>query len=62
MQRHDISRSPALESAAPAKRKFKSYPLGHSYTNIAEVQNAQSRLYLRGATDRVNKLVFVELH
>src|SRR3978361_435184 len=62
LQRHGISRLPELESAAPGKRKFKTYPLGYFHIDIAEVQTAQGRLYLLVAIDRVTKFAFVELH
>ena len=62
LQRHGISRLPELGSAAPAKRKFKSYPLGYVHIDIAEIQTAQGRLYLLVAINRVTKFAFVELH
>ena len=62
LQRHGISRLPEIESAAPDKRKFKSYRLGYFHIDIAEVQTAQGRLYLLVAIDRVTKFAFVELH
>ena len=62
LQRHGISRLPEIESAAPGKRKFKTYPLGYFHIDIAEVQTAQGRLYLLVAIDRVTKFAFVELH
>ena len=37
LQRHGISRLPELGSAAPGKRKFKSYPLACFHIGIAEV-------------------------
>ena len=62
LQRHGISRLPDIETAAPGKRKFKTYPLGFFHIDIAEVQTAQGRLYLLVAIDRVTKFAFVELH
>ena len=62
LQRHGISRLPELKSAAPGKRKFKTYPLGYFHIDIAEVQTGQGRLYLLVAIDRVTKFAFVELH
>ena len=62
LQRHGISRLPEIESAAPGKRKFKTYPLGYFHIDIAEVQTAQGRLYLLVAIDRVTKFAFVKLH
>ena len=37
LQRHGISRLPEIESAAPDKRKFQTYPFGHFHIDIAEV-------------------------
>ena len=62
LQRHGISRLPEIDSAAPGKRKFKTYPLGYFHVDIAEVQTAQGRLYLLVAIDRITKFAFVELH
>ena len=62
LQRHDISRLPDVEGAAPVRRKFKTYPLGYFHIDIAEVQTAEGRLYLLVAIDRVTKFAFVELH
>ncbi len=62
LQRHDISRLPEVEGSQPAKRKFKTYPLGYFHIDIAEVQTAQGRLYLLVAIDRTTKFAFVELH
>ena len=62
LQRHGISRLPELESTAPGKRKFKTYPLGYFHVDLAKVQTAQGRLYFLVAIDRVTKFAFVELH
>ena len=62
LQRHGISRLPELESAAPGKRQFKTYPLGYFHIDTAEGQTAQGRLYLLVAIDRVTKFAFIELH
>ena len=62
LQRHGISRLPEIETAAPGKHKFKTYPLGYFHVDIAEVHTAQGRLYLLVAIDRVTKFAFVELH
>jgi len=62
LQRHGVSRLPDVESAAPGKRKFKTYPLGYFHIDIAEVQTAQGKLYLLVAIDRTTKFAFVELH
>ena len=49
LQRHGISRLPEIETTAPGKRKFKTYPLGYFHVDIAEVQTAQG--------DRVHRVV-----
>ena len=41
LQRHDISRLPEIEGDTPAKKKFKTYPLGYFHVDIAEVQTAE---------------------
>ncbi len=37
LQRHGISRLPEVEGDKPARRKFKSYPIGYFHIDIAEV-------------------------
>ena len=46
----------------PAKRKFKTYPIGYFHIDIAEVRTAEGKLYLFVAIDRTSKFAFVELH
>lgn len=62
LQRHDISRLPEVEGDRPAKRKFKTYPIGYFHIDIAEVQTAESKLHLFVAIDRTSKFAYVELH
>jgi transposase InsO family protein len=62
LQRRSISQLPKIESDAPGKRKFKSYPLGYFHIDIAEVRTEEGRLYLLVAIDRTTKFAFVELH
>jgi len=62
LQRHGISRLPDVEGDKPAKKKFKSYPIGYFHIDIAEVQTAEGKLYLFVAIDRTSKLAYVELH
>ncbi len=62
LQRHDISRLPDVEGTTPARRKFRSYPLGYFHIDIAEVHTAEGRLALLVAIDRTTKFAFVELH
>ena len=62
LQRHGISRLPEVEGEKPAKKKFKTYPIGFFHIDIAEVQTAEGKLYLFVAIDRTSKFAFVELH
>ena len=62
LQRHDISRLPEVAGEKPAKKKFKSYPIGYFHIDIAEVRTAEGRLYLFVAIDRTSKFTFVQLH
>ena len=39
LQRHGIGRLPDVEGDKPAKKKFKSYPIGYFHIDIAEVQD-----------------------
>ena len=61
LQRHGISRLPEVEGDKPARRKFKSYPIGYFHIDIAEVQTAQGKLYLFVGIDRTSKFAFVQL-
>ncbi len=61
LQRHGIGRLPDVEGEKPAKKKFKSYPIGFFHINIAEVQTAQGKLYLFVAIDRTSKFAFAQL-
>lgn len=61
LQRHGISRLPDVEGDKPAKKKFKSYPIGYFHIDVAEVQTAERKLYLFVAIDRTSKFAFVQL-
>jgi transposase InsO family protein len=61
LQRHGIGRLPDVEGDKPAKKKFKSYPIGFFHIDIAEVQTAEGKLYLYVAIDRTSKFAFVQL-
>src|SRR5208337_924710 len=61
LQRHGISRLPDVEGDKPAKKKFKSYPIGFFHIDIAEVQTAEGKLYLYVAIDRTSKFAVVQL-
>jgi hypothetical protein len=61
LRRHGIPRLPSVEGSAPAKSKFKSYPIGYFHIAIAEVQTAEGKLYLYVAIGRTSKFAFVQL-
>jgi hypothetical protein len=62
LQRHGISRLPAVEDNSPDKRKFKAYLIGYFHIDIAEVRTEEGKLYLFVAIDRTSKFAFVALH
>src|SRR3984885_3986695 len=62
LHRHGVSRLPQVDGDAPAKRKFKAYPIGYFHIDIAEVRTEEGKLYLFVAIDRTSKFAFVELH
>jgi transposase InsO family protein len=62
LQRHGISRLPEVTGDKPAKKKFKSYPIGYFHIDIAEVHTEEGRLYLFVAIDRTSKFAFAQLH
>jgi len=41
--------------------KFKSYPVGHFYIDIAEVQTEEGKFYLFVGIDRTSKFTYAEL-
>ncbi len=61
LQHHGISRLPDTQDKAP-KKKFKKYPIGYFYIDIAEVRTDEGKLYLFVAIDRTSKFVFAELY
>jgi transposase InsO family protein len=61
LQRHGIGRLPDVEGDKPARKKFKSYPIGYFHIDIAEVQTAQGKRYLFVAIDRTSKFAFAQL-
>jgi transposase InsO family protein len=62
LQRHGISRLPDLEGDKPAKRTFKSYPIGFFHMDIAEVRTGEGKLYLFVAIDRTSKFAVARLY
>src|SRR6201989_2019824 len=61
LQRHGISRLPDVDGDKPARKAFKSYPIGYFHIDIAEVQTEQGKRYLFVAIDRTSKFAFVQL-
>lgn len=55
-------RLPEVEGGKPARKKFKTYPIGFFHIDIAEVRTEQGKLHLFVAIDRTSKFAFVELH
>ncbi|NEI52866.1 IS481 family transposase [Rhizobium leguminosarum] len=62
LQRRGIGRLPDVDGDKPAKKKFKSYPIGYFHIDIAEVRTEQGKLHMFVAIDRTSKFAFVELH
>jgi transposase InsO family protein len=62
LQRHGISRLPDMAGEKPAKKKFKSYPIGYFHLDIAEVRTEEGKLSLFVAVDRACKIAYAELH
>src|SRR3712207_4756066 len=62
LARHGISRLPEAEGGAPAKKRFKPYPIGHFHLDTAEVRTEQGKLHLFVAVDRTSKFAFAQLH
>ena len=62
LQRHGIGQLPDVEGSKPAKKKFKTYPIGFFHIDIAEVRTEEGKLHLFVAIDRTSKFAFVELH
>jgi transposase InsO family protein len=61
LQRHGISRLAEVQGDKPAKRRFKTYPIGFFHIDIAEVRTQEGKLYLYVAIDRTSKFAFVQL-
>lgn len=62
LQRHGISRLLEIEGSKPARKKFRTYPIGYFHIDIAEVQTQEGKLYMFVAVDRTSKFAFAELH
>ena len=62
LQRHGINQLPDVEGDKPAKKRFKTYPIGFFHIDIAEVRTEEGKLHLFVAIDRTSEFAFVELH
>ncbi len=51
-----------MDGGTPAKKKFKSYPLGFFHIDIAEVRSGEGKLYMFVAIDRTSKFAIVRLY
>jgi hypothetical protein len=54
--------SPTGTRHKPAKKRFKSYPIGYFHIDIAEGQTDEGKLNLFVAIDHTSKFTFAELH
>ncbi|MDO5758983.1 MAG: IS481 family transposase, partial [Rhodobacterales bacterium] len=61
LQRHDIARLSNVEGDKPGRQKFKRYPIGFFYIDIAEVQTSEGNLYLFVGIDRTSKFAVTQL-
>jgi hypothetical protein len=61
LQRHGISRLPEVTLDKKPKKKFKTYPIGYFYIDIAEVCTAQGKLHLYFGIDHTKKFILVQL-
>lgn len=62
LQRRGIGRLPDVEGDRPARKKFKTCPIGYFHIDIAEVRTEQGKLHIFVAIDRTSKFAFVKLH
>ncbi len=61
LKRHGISRLPEVEGVQPCQKKFDTHPIGFFHIDLAEVRNAEGKLYLLVVIDRTSKFAVVEL-
>jgi hypothetical protein len=54
-------RLPEIDGDKPKRRKFKRYPMGYFYINIAELRTNEGKLHLFVAIDRTSKFAVVRL-
>jgi len=61
LERHGISRLPAMEGEKQKTKRFADYAIGYFHIDIAEVRTEEGKLYLFVAIDRTSKLAFAKL-
>ena len=61
LKRHGISRLPEIAGEKPARKTFKTYPIGFFHIDIAELRTEEGKLYLFIAIDRTSKVAFARL-
>ncbi len=61
-QRHGISRLPNPKNDKPAKKVFRTYPIGYFHVDIAKVRTEEGKLYMFVGIERTSKYAYVELH
>src|SRR4029079_3010669 len=61
LERHGISRLPAMEGKKQKPKRFADYAIGYFHIDIAEVRTEEGKLYLFVAIDRTSKLAFAKL-
>jgi hypothetical protein len=60
LQRHGISRLPAMAGEQPGKKQVKAYPLGYVHLDLAEVRTEEGTLHVLVAVARACKLADAE--
>ncbi len=60
LQRYSVACLP--EASAPARGRFRAYPIGYLHVDIAEVHTDEGRLYRFVAVDRTSKVAFARVY
>ena len=60
LQRHGIARLPDMEGDKPNRQRFKRYPIGYFYIDIAGLRTNEGKLYLFVAIDRTSKFAVAQ--
>jgi transposase InsO family protein len=61
-QYHGSSCLSDVKGDKPARKKFKTHPLGYFHIDITEMRTEEGKLYLFVAIDRTSKYEYAELH